>query len=212
MASEYLMWLARNEKPEEKRELTPQEKRRNWWEYHKWYVVAGIAALFAVAFFVWDIAQNAKNTPDYQIAYVGKTFLNDETITALQDAFAELGEDLNGDGQVLVRCNQYNLDPDSVDMYTTMAASTQLLADFSQGTSFYYMVLDPEAFQSEYNLLAQHDGTSPAEGTDAAGLCIPLEEYLDIEGLTGFYLGHRAYDADDASEFSLWENLVNQAK
>ena len=36
MAGEYVRWLARNEKPREKRELSPEEKRRNWWAYHKW--------------------------------------------------------------------------------------------------------------------------------------------------------------------------------
>ena len=42
MAGEYVRWLARNEKPREKRELTPEEKRRNWWDYHKWHVVLAI--------------------------------------------------------------------------------------------------------------------------------------------------------------------------
>ena len=39
MASEYHKWIARNEKPEEKRQLTKEEKWKNWWYYHKWHVV-----------------------------------------------------------------------------------------------------------------------------------------------------------------------------
>ena len=35
MAGEYVRWLARVVKPAEKKELTPEEKRRNWWAYHK---------------------------------------------------------------------------------------------------------------------------------------------------------------------------------
>ena len=97
MASEYLKWLARDEKPEPKRELTPKEKRKNWWHYHKWYVAVCVLAVLFVAAMAWDIIANRSQEPDYQVAHVGSTYLPDETVMALQNALADLGEDLNGD-------------------------------------------------------------------------------------------------------------------
>ena len=47
MASEYLLKKAKEEaKPEEIHTMTKSEKRRNWWDYHKWHVV--IAAVLAL--------------------------------------------------------------------------------------------------------------------------------------------------------------------
>ena len=42
MASEYLKKKYKDVKPDVKRELTPAEKRKNWWHYHKWHVAAAV--------------------------------------------------------------------------------------------------------------------------------------------------------------------------
>ena len=65
MAGEYYRWLARNEKPEEKRELTPKEKRKNWWHYNKWYVLLGILAATGL------IVKHASVFRDYEIVKGG---------------------------------------------------------------------------------------------------------------------------------------------
>ena len=39
MASEYWKWKFKDVRPEEKRELTPEEKRKNWWHYHRWHEI-----------------------------------------------------------------------------------------------------------------------------------------------------------------------------
>ena len=43
MASEYLKKKYQDVKPDAPVELTPAEKRRNWWYYNKWYVCAAAA-------------------------------------------------------------------------------------------------------------------------------------------------------------------------
>jgi len=40
MASEYLKWKYKDVRPDIPKELTPAEKRSNWWHYHKWYAAA----------------------------------------------------------------------------------------------------------------------------------------------------------------------------
>ena len=47
MASEYLKWKYRDVGPEQAVELTPRQKRANWWYYHKWYVLLGLGLLAA---------------------------------------------------------------------------------------------------------------------------------------------------------------------
>ena len=98
MAGEYVRWLARDVKPLEKKELTPEEKRRNWWDYHKWHVLIAVVCLVFAVDLVSDVVHNARNKPDYKIAYVGSTDLPEDTARALETALAALGEDLNGNG------------------------------------------------------------------------------------------------------------------
>ena len=71
MAGEYYRWLARDVKPPEKRELTPAEKRRNWWAYHKWHLAAGLVCLVMLVSLISDMVRNSNSKPDYVIAYVG---------------------------------------------------------------------------------------------------------------------------------------------
>lgn len=161
MASEYLQWLARNEKPEEKRELTPKEKWKNWWHYHKWHVVIVLAAVLFVAALIRDVVRNINNEPDYQLAYIGTVSLPDETVAALEEALAELGEDRTGDGRVLVQVNQYLVD----DKVMGYAAQVQLWADAENCDSFVFLMEDPVQVQEKYEILAYPDGTAPEEGS-----------------------------------------------
>ena len=80
---------------------------KNWWYYHKWYVIIGAVIIAGAA----NIACNAlglfKKTPDYCIAYVGKTALPEDTVSMLKERFAKISSDFNGDGAVIVQLRQY---------------------------------------------------------------------------------------------------------
>ncbi len=69
MASEYLKKKYQDVKPDEKRELTPEEKRKNWWHYHIWHVVTGAALLVILCSIAWNALSTVE--PDCQVAYVG---------------------------------------------------------------------------------------------------------------------------------------------
>ena len=194
MAGEYYRWLARNEKPEEKRELTKEEKRRNWWDYHKWHVVIGIVCLIFALDLIGDVVHNARNHPDYKIAYVGFTDLPDGVAEALESAIAELGEDLNGNGKVQVELAEYLLYDESAaenpaleEQNAEMAynASLLLTTNIELVESMIWILEEPELFAATYPILCHTDGTLPGSETDA-----PLYyEWADCPVLTALELG-----------------------
>lgn len=134
MASEYLKWKARDVQRETPRELTPQEKRKNWWHYHKWYVFLGMVLLAILCDIGWHVLRTAK--PDYQVAYVGTDALPEDTVAALEAGFAALGEDLNGDGRVTVRLVQY-ASSGGADAGAAYSAEVQLMSDLLDCESFF---------------------------------------------------------------------------
>ena len=190
MAGEYVRWLARDVKPMEKKELTPQEKRRNWWDYHKWHVVIAIVCLILAADLVSDVVHNIRNKPDYTIAYVGYTELPDDLARAVETAIATKGEDLNGNGQVQVELVQYQLFDESTDGDPTLweqaySASMLLTTNIETVESMIYLLEDPAWFHANYPILCHTDGALPEEGSDAPMYCL----WKDCPVLVGLELG-----------------------
>lgn len=234
MASEYLKWKYRDVRPEEKRELTAEEKRKNWWHYHKWHVAVAAVLLAIVADLVWAAATRVK--PDYQIAYVGRHALPDSVAAALEEGFAALGEDLNGDGRVAAKLVQYVSTGDA-DAGFAASAEVKLVADLVECESYFFLLEDPEAFQRQHRSLLLLDGSLPEEGRDcsAGELSIPwdqcpalaemeLGEYtyrLLGETVTGsggelasrLFLARRGFPGDKTCPYpegcgALWEKLT----
>lgn len=167
MASEYLKWKYRDVKPREKVELTGAEKRKNWWHYHKWHIVVAAVLAGIGINLVYHALGIGRIKPDYQVAYVGRTALPDDTAAAIEAAFAALGEDLNGDGRVTVLLNQY---PSTGGTDASMAASAEvtLMADIMSCDSYFFLLEDPAQFQVNYHSLRRLDGSLPEEGDYSA--------------------------------------------
>lgn len=162
MAGEYYRWLARDVVPEKKRELTPAEKRRNWWYYHKWHVVIALVCVVMLASVISDALYNSRNEPDYKIAFVGRSLLPEDTVDALEAAFANLGRDLNGNGKVQVEILEYqfydeNADIGPLDMEASAEraynASMLLMVNVETVESMIYLLEDPEIFAATYPVL-----------------------------------------------------------
>ena len=167
MASEYLKKKYKDVKPDVKRELTPAEKRKNWWYYHKWHVVTAVVLLSILGSIVWNALHRVK--PDYQIAYVGGYALPDDTAAALEAGVAVLGEDLNGDGSIVVQLVQY-ASSDGMDAQTLMAVEVKLMADLTECESYFFLLEDPEKFQQNYGSMRKLDSSHPVEaGTSGEG-------------------------------------------
>jgi len=204
MASEYLKWLARNEKPEEPRVLTKEEKWKNWWHYNKWFVAAGVLLLAGLVSIVRTALTQVE--PDYQIAYVGASTLPEDTANALEAQLAGLGEDLNGDGRVTVRLVQYVSSDDS-DPGLTVSAEVQLAADIMERESYFFLLEDPERFQERYHSLRRLDGSLPDDDDlTAQGTCL---RWADCPVLAGLELGEYSYELLGGSAQGSSDELVS---
>lgn len=167
MASEYLLKKAKEEvKTQEVRVLTKAERRRNWWNYHKWHVVIGVLLVLCLGDILWNASGNGEVKPDYTIAYVGSTPLSEETAEALRSGFAALSSDLNGDGEVHVVLEQYvSVNTGGSDsLYYAQAAQVQLVADITECTSYFFLLEDPAWFQQATSVLCNLDGSLPRDG------------------------------------------------
>ena len=244
MASEYLKWKYRDVKPDEPPPaLTGKEKLANWFHYHKWWVVLWVFLLFSAGGILWNALGIGRVRPDYVFAYVGHAALPGECIAALERELAALGQDINGDGQVVVELRQYvsNANQESAEdalMYG-YASDVTLIADITNGDSYFFLMEEPASFQRAYQALAGPDGAMPEDSDYSidgrafqwsdcpvlAGLELGgyEEELLDQsvtgdnqELLAGLYFGRRGfYDEkqaakQDANE-ALWEILTEGA-
>ena len=163
--------------PEAPREYTKKEKWDNWWDYHlKTVLIVGFFAALAV----WMLVDVLNNThPDYTVTIVAPGAMPTEVTDALAQSLTPFADDRNGDGEVVVQCNSYNLslstteeqmdganplfDPDAVQANDNMAGATMLSGDFQSNESYIFLLYDPAGFARYTQGLAYLDGTAPAE-------------------------------------------------
>lgn len=227
--------LDRSDHPEfppkqEETELSERQKKlrkwRNRWYYYKWYVLCGVILLGILV----NAAGNAlglwSKAPDFQIAYIGKTQLPQDTVSALEQAFASIAEDFNGDGTVIVQINQYTdgiPNADAETAYYEYASEISLIGDISNCESYFFLMDDPEQFQLEFQLLASPDGSCPDDkdySVDdkvvAWSDCVVLSEMelgayttavlgeeesgSSQELLSSLYLGRRCFFTDNVTD------------
>lgn len=208
MASEYLKWKARDEKPAPPpKPLTKKEKALNWLHYHKLHLIAAAVVLWIALSMLWNVLGIGQTKPDYVFAYIGRDVLPEDQAAALESALSALGEDVNGDGKVVAELRQYATDR-SGDVETTLyynsAANTQLLVDITAGDSYFFLAEDPQSVQRSYQIFANLDGTPPADGDyEAADKVFRLGELptlAELDGLSELYLGRRCfYDEKQAA-------------
>lgn len=207
--------------------LTKPEKYKNWWYYHKWYVIAGIIILGVAIHLTGTFLGLWTKDPDFQIAYIGKYTLPQDTVSALEQGFAAIAEDFNGDGEIIVQINQYSYigqNTDSAFSLYEYGDEVPLIGDISSCESFFFLTDDPENLQQRMQILSNIDGSIPdaqdysAEGKVIAWADCPIlnemelgefdasyglgeEEIIDNqELLSEFYIGRRLFYNDKVSD------------
>lgn len=170
-------------------DYTPFQRAVNWIYYYKWWVLGGILVLALLLSWM----KPGMPEPDYHFAYVGSFQLPESSVEALERELATLAEDANGDGEVVVVLTQYvsggTESAESV-MYD-YTNDVMLLADLSEGESFFFLLEYPDALQQTYQILAQADGSAPAE--DDFDTSDQVLRWGDCPALTALDLG--TYDA-----------------
>ena len=163
---------------------------KNWWYYHKWYVICGIVLLGIVCNVVGNALGLWHKAPDFQIAYIGKTELPTDTVSSLEQSFASAGWDFNKDGEVIVKVNQYisgNHSQDAELAYYEYASELTLVGDISDCESYFFLMESPDDFQRNFQLLADFDGSCPKETDYSAENKAVL--WSDCPALSGMELG-----------------------
>lgn len=144
---------------------------KNWWDYHKWYVILGLfLAVFLVRRVGFALGLFGVKS-DVQAAYVGRNPLPEGVKEAIEAALASLAEDYNGDGKVKAELHSYpeGLGEEGGDEGLTYRYGMEvaLLGDIEDCDSYLFLLEDPEGFQLNYQLLAMPDG-NPPEGRDVS--------------------------------------------
>jgi len=212
LASEYLMKKYKDVKPDEPIQLTDKEKKKNWWEYHKFYFLVGGILLAFVISFIWELASRVD--PDYQIAFVSQYNMAEGADVRLSERLEPMLEDRNGDGKVVVQVNSYVIS--ETDPYA-YAVQVSLIGDITLGTSSVFIVEDLMDAQHQYGIFYQSDGTIPEDDAtefDCAGFAwkdCPALNDLDIGG--DYFIAHRGWVnpehvEQNAGVEALWEVMT----
>lgn len=181
-----------------------KERIRNWFYYYKWWILLVFLILVAALRLIWQNVTRLQ--PDYQIAYIGEAPLPDDTAHALESALSEFGEDLNGDNRVIFQLNQYPTASENAsddEILNQSAWETQLMADLLRNDSYFFLLSDPDKFQSSYHVLAKLDGSIP-DDSDHTGLD-KVYRYADCPLLASLELG-------DYSEIVVGQNVTGDNK
>ena len=117
----------------EKKNLSPKDKRENFWFYHKWHIVIVLVVLVFAALLSKDFFNRVN--PDYEIGLLTKTSFPEDAVNQLQEALAEKAVDRNNDGQVIVRVNQYVIVPGSGEELTSDGQAASAPAEGSASAS-----------------------------------------------------------------------------
>lgn len=212
--------MARRETPREMPDMTPAQRRANWWHYHWRHVLLGGIILAILGGILLDQARERK--PDCCVALVTRREADSQTLSSLQAALERIAPDANGDGRVLVEVYSIQLDYTSTDMSAealrVMEANIDKLNfDFYTRRSGIFLLDDPENFQRAHQALAYLDGSTPPEGsTDWEDMTVPWADWDGSESveLSGgpLWFGRRIVtgpkdEAALAGAQALWEAM-----
>lgn len=165
------------EKKAEQSDRTPHGKWDNFWYYHKWHIVLGVAAVLVVVWLTVSTLQTVK--PDYTVGMLTQKTYPEAMLDSFSKEIAKYGKDLNGDGKVVVQIVQYSLPvqtssgADSLSSVSSQRQDVQMLqvyqakfvADLTSGTSMIF-ITDNESFQHQEKterMFAYLDGRTPPD-------------------------------------------------
>lgn len=118
-----------------------QSKWENYWYYYKYHTLAAVFVLIMIGIFINDKLQQVDY--DYRISAVTDYNLAEEQLDRLEEAFAGLADDRNGDGEVHVLVSNYTITKDgNENPQVEMANQTKFMADLETGDSLIFIYSD----------------------------------------------------------------------
>ncbi len=101
---------------------TPKSWLENFWYHHKVGTLIGTFALVALTILI--VSTVTRERPDYTAVMVTENGLFPDEVTYLEGILAQYGEDINGDGKVVVSINNLSL---GGQVYANQQANAQAL-------------------------------------------------------------------------------------
>ena len=153
--------------PDQPPQLTPAQRRANWWHYHWYYVALLLCAALAAGAYLWHLAADVE--PDYTVTVVSRLSPEEALLDAVEEKLTALAADENGDGQTVVEVKGIWLDlsvgPQNGDLYRLMESSQEALnIDFYLCESAIFLVDDPAGLERAFGCFRLLDGADPAVG------------------------------------------------
>ena len=53
---------------------------KNWWYYHKWYVIIGVILFLIICNLIGNALGLFRKSPDLQVAYIGKASRSEDVV------------------------------------------------------------------------------------------------------------------------------------
>lgn len=223
------------------RQYSKWEKFQNWFYYNKLWVFVGAVILWIAGSMLWNVLGIGQVEPDYRFIYIGSRKLPEDCIEALEAGLATMADDYNGDGTVTVVVTQCVTTSNEAleNQIYGYGSEITLLADITEGESHFFLMEDPESVQLSFQILANSDGSIPADQdyeamdkvfawTDCPRLAsLELGTYEDAyldrletgscqELLSGLYIGRRYYynpsmEENPEGNEKLWQTITEGA-
>ena len=125
------------------------EKLRNFWFYYHKHLLIALAVVLIAGYFTAQKAGSPE--PDYHIGLVQALPCTEEDLARLEGEFAALGEDTNGDGEVLVQIHTYFVDLADTSGSAVLPEKNPVAAldaDLVGGVSGIFLLEDVAAFRA----------------------------------------------------------------
>lgn len=134
------------EKVDEVTPLSAKEKLQNFWYYYKWHTLIGLFIAVVLAFGLVQCC--TKENPDYTVMTVFDKYVPSEVTGQIEEYLEQFGEDINGDGKVIVHIYDASA---GTDQDIQNANSTRLMAELQRGEVMLF-ITDDASFSRLHNL------------------------------------------------------------
>ena len=163
--------------------LSPRQRRDNWWRYHWLHVLCAALAVIALSGVIWERAH--REIYDCSVAVVTRYAITPGEAASLRAALEKRCPDVNGDGEIHVAVNAIQIDYTSTDLddaaIRLMESNVDKLnSDFYTRQSGIFLLDDPESFQANHAAMTYLDGSLPSEdAADWENMVRPWREWKD---------------------------------
>lgn len=171
--------------PQDTPTVSKKDKFKNFVYYHKFAIIAVPLALIFAIWAIVDLFATPK--PDYVITVITENTLDSQFLDQLQSKLAAYGEDVNGDGKVLLYVNNYVIPADLENISSASTGAMQLQADLETGSCVLFLCENPQYIQTTYNVFTDMNApltTAPSADIAPENLSVPF--YTACRGKISF--------------------------